>query len=397
MKDINSMMEIELTPHLAQKIVDRTIKILNRNINIRDKNGIIIASGNPERINTIHEMAMEPIKKEKALKVSKEEAKDLPGVEAGLDLPIYFNDKVIGAVGIQGEPQEVEEYSGLVKMTVELMLQQTCYLEQVQLKEQAEENFIKELLRKNLDKIMEDKAKLLGYNFNKLYSAFILQIDDLWSELLQNIDDISSVEWQLYKNKIKDKVHKFFYKCTNIKVSHLDEGKFVILREEDERKSKGELLKLGKELLQSLNNEFNFKCKIGIGTAQQGLVGIKDSFEEGLKALNLGIKFYPKREIYYIKGLMLESAVEDLSSEERQNLAKIFPLDEHFQQSLEVYFDTGLNITKTAQKLFLHRNSIVYRLERIEKITGLNPTNLRDAMQLKLALLCYRFEQLQDN
>ncbi|AZR72899.1 hypothetical protein BBF96_05540 [Anoxybacter fermentans] len=389
---------MNLTSQLAQTIVDRTMEILGLNINIMNEKGIIIGSGNPRRLNTLHEGAKEVIEKGKILKISEQEAKYLKGVKPGINLPIYFNGQIIGVVGITGDPEEVEKYGGLVKMAVELMLKQVFYLERVQLEEQAEEQFIKEILSKNKDiseSVMQSRAKAMGFNFEQPYLIFVLEVINLWDELLKDPQKKTNMKLQQYKKEIKFEIQDFFYGRTKTKVFHLDGEKFVILMYEDKKEKWREtnFLKIGKNLVQILSNKFDLKCKIGIGSIQQNLGGIVKSFEEAMEALNLGKRFYPQKEVYHIEKLIIERMVKDLSRDVRIKLASKFPLEQQLQQSLEIYFSTNLNISQTARKLFIHRNSVVYRLKQIKKITGLDPTEFEDAIQLKMALLCYKFEK----
>jgi carbohydrate diacid regulator len=128
-----------LTPQLAQTIVDRTMEIVDYNINIMNQNGVIIGSGDEGRINDLHEGAKQVIKTGQPLQISKQDEKELAGSKPGINLPINLNEETIGVVGITGTPEVVANYGGLVKMTVELMLQQAFYLEQEQ---QHQEIFI---------------------------------------------------------------------------------------------------------------------------------------------------------------------------------------------------------------------------------------------------------------
>lgn len=382
---------------LYEVITDRTMEILNYNINIRDYNGRIIASGNQKRIDTISEMAAQAIKEEEVLTVSKQKAEGDSGMEPGIQLPIYFNGKIMGAVDITGEPKRIEKYGGLVKMTVELMLQQAFYLKKLQLEEQAEEHFIKELLNKNSELSnanIQDRAQVMGYDQRRSYLVAILELTNLWDKLLENVGDTSSMKLQQYKIKIQEGIQELFYNQSSVKVFHLDGERFIILKCEanDDLKNKEDLLELGTNLVGKLDKRFNFDCKLGIGKINQGLRGIRKSFEEGLEALDLGIRFYPTKQVHYSGNLIQERIVENLAPEVRQDLAEIFPLDDQYQQSLEVYFASNLNVSKTANKLCLHRNSVMYRLNRITEITGFDPRDSEDMVNLKLALLCYKLE-----
>lgn len=387
-------MKVKLTPKLAQIIVDRTMKILDRNINIRDKNGIIIASGNPERINTIHEIATRTIEEEKILKVTEEEAKTMKGVQPGIDLPIYFNNEVIGVVGIIGDPEELDIYAGLVKMMVELMLQQTYYLEQLQLEEQAAENFVRELLNNNLNiskKYSDILTQKIGFIDKQFYVVYVLEITNYWEKVVQNVGEASSIKWHKYKKELKDLVNEFFLKQKDVKVFYLEEAKFVIIKNEA-NDNHLDHIDICIKLVDKIKKRLDFACKIGIGERKKGIKGIKKSYKTASETLNLGKKFYPEEKIYFIKHLKLENLITKLPLEFQNRIASIFPLEQHYQKTLEIYFDNNLNISETSRKLFLHRNTVIYRFKKINDLTGLDPKNFEDAIYLKLALLSFKYK-----
>ncbi len=85
-----------LSKSLAQKIVDRMMDIIPYNVNIMDKDGIIIASGDSDRINTLHLGAQEALQGTSAIEVYEERE----GVKLGVNMPIMFNKRSIGVVGI---------------------------------------------------------------------------------------------------------------------------------------------------------------------------------------------------------------------------------------------------------------------------------------------------------
>ncbi|KXS41158.1 MAG: carbohydrate diacid regulator [Candidatus Frackibacter sp. T328-2] len=396
MKIKDNSTEINLTPHLAQTIVDRTMQILERNINIMDEEGVIIGSGNEDRINTLHEGARQVIVEGQKLNISKLEAEELKGVKPGINLPIHFNGNVIGVVGITGVPAEVEKYGGLVKMTAELMLQQAFYLQRLQLAEQAEEHFIKELLNRDLDSkdnVMYSRAEALGYNINQQFWVSILEVTNLWDELLRRSNGKNETELHQYIKRIKEEIETFFIAKLTKRVFHLSGERFVIINYEQEQMERGieEILKNKVELVARLKNKFNFNCKIGVGGVRKGLIGIKESFAEGVEAVNLGKRFYPSKDIYHIEDLKLERMVKELPNQIREYFANILPLDNQFRDSLEAYFSNNLNISETARTLHLHRNSVIYRLEKIKESTGLDPKKFDDAVSLKLMLLCQIF------
>ena len=90
----------------CQKIVDRVISILGKNINIINSEGIIIASGDKSHVNSFHKGAKLAAFEKKEVIVEDKDLNSYEGCRKGVNLPIYHNDEVLGVVGITGEPSE---------------------------------------------------------------------------------------------------------------------------------------------------------------------------------------------------------------------------------------------------------------------------------------------------
>ena len=91
---------MKITQELAQQIVDRTINIIGKNINIMDEKGFIIGSGDKSRLDQYHEGAALVIKNKKKMFIYSENERLMVGVKPGVNLPIEDGDKIIGVVGI---------------------------------------------------------------------------------------------------------------------------------------------------------------------------------------------------------------------------------------------------------------------------------------------------------
>lgn len=387
-----------LTPQLAHTIVDRTMKIVDYNINVMDQNGVIIGSGNQSRINDLHEGAKQVIEQGEELRIFAEEEAELAGSKQGINLPIKFNEEIIGVVGITGAPEEVAGYGGLVKMTVELMVQQAFYLEQEQLREQAEEQFIKELISQNISlsrAAIEKQAKEMGYYLDQPYRVFILEIVNLWDKLLDASGKVVHAKFQEYKQKIKTEMRYFFQDNLDLRVAYLQEEKFVILECESEFLSAEKIVAREQRLIERMETQFNLNCKISSGNKLSGVEGIQTSFGEAKASLQTGKQFYPECKVYSQEELMIEQAADELPAYLRKKFISYLPTKRTYLQTLQIYLACDLKISETAQKLCLHRNSIVYRLQQIKKQTGLDPRCFNDALKLKLALLCREVKEIK--
>ncbi|MCK8816333.1 helix-turn-helix domain-containing protein [Natroniella sulfidigena] len=388
---------VVLTAKLAQTIVDQTIEIVGENINIMNQDGVIIGSGNSARVGTLHEGAKFVIEKQEVFEIYEEDEERLKGVKPGVNWPIYFDDQIIGVVGVTGAPQDVEKYAGLVKMTAELMLQQNFYLKRLQFKEQAEEEFIKKLLDKKVDltdQILKNRAESMGYRLDGEYIILLLELSNLWEGLLKNLQQNIDTKLQKIKQEIQDKVQTFYDQSEKVKVAHWEGEQFVILRIEmiDGQRSRFSEQE-AERLVEYLSSTTDFRCKIGVGDDKKGLDSVRESFEEALTALELGKKFYNKEEVYYYDDLLIEDLASSLSIDLRSKLTSDLPLAEPLAETLQVYFANDLNVSQTANQLFLHRNSILYRLNQIKEQTGLDPKKFTDLIKLKLGLLCDELEK----
>jgi carbohydrate diacid regulator len=137
---------MKITHKLAQDIVNKTMSILGKNINIMDENGVIIGLGDKSRLNQYQEGAAQVIKEGKKLEIYSKDINHLVGAKPGINLPIEYNNKIIGVVGITGEQNEVTPFGEVIKMTVEMILQQDFLLKELQLEKQVQENFVHDLI-----------------------------------------------------------------------------------------------------------------------------------------------------------------------------------------------------------------------------------------------------------
>ncbi|PIX34140.1 MAG: transcriptional regulator CdaR, partial [Candidatus Infernicultor aquiphilus] len=170
---------MRITHKLAQNIVDKTMNILGKNINIMDENGVIIGSGDKSRLNQFHEGAAQVIKEGKKLEIYSKDINHLVGAKPGINLPIEYNNKIIGVVGITGEPNEVTPFGEVIKMTVEMMLQQEFLLKELQLEQQVQENFVHDLISGRIGNdsdLFITRGQIVGYDILIPRVALVMDI-----------------------------------------------------------------------------------------------------------------------------------------------------------------------------------------------------------------------------
>lgn len=115
---------LELDSNLAQHIVDRAMAILPHNINVMDAQGMIIGSGDPQRLHTRHEGAQLVLANRRVVEIDERAAACLRGVRPGVNLPLLHAEQLIGVLGITGAPDTVRPYAELVRMAAEMLVEQ---------------------------------------------------------------------------------------------------------------------------------------------------------------------------------------------------------------------------------------------------------------------------------
>ncbi|MEG0377225.1 MAG: sugar diacid recognition domain-containing protein, partial [Eubacterium sp.] len=159
-----------LDDKMAQGIADKVMNGLGYNINVMNKQAIIIGSGNVDRIGTYHEGAMRAITERQSYEVTEEDALRLQGVKPGINMPIVGKKgDVLGVIGITGNPEEVRNIGALVKMTAELIIEQEESMDRFYRHRNDKEMFVAALLNETADKNIEEMmlwGERMGYNMD---------------------------------------------------------------------------------------------------------------------------------------------------------------------------------------------------------------------------------------
>lgn len=114
----------ELDHELAQDIVDRAMAILPCNVNVMDSQGLILGSGEPQRVDARHEGAQLVLANGREVEIDAQTAQTLRGVQPGINLPLMLDGRLIGVLGLTGEPSHLRIYAQLVRMTAEMLVNQ---------------------------------------------------------------------------------------------------------------------------------------------------------------------------------------------------------------------------------------------------------------------------------
>lgn len=396
---------MKLTPNIAQSIVDRTIPLLKHNINIMNEKGTIIGSGDSSRIGAHHQGAERVLKETRTVEIRKGNPEQLTGSREGVNLPICFDEKVAGVVGITGDPEEVRIYAAMVQVMAELMLEEAFFWEKTSIEEQARFALINDLIRRDPGKdsnALRTRANLAGYNLELSRVAVVFEVrsQSKLQEQLSTIKQLGSKSMldQRFKKQAQKIKESLSLKSQDLFAAGIGD-RFVILKHLEGKESLST-----QSLLKGLFDNFestNFQITAGVGKRCFAFEEIPDSFDQALQALEVGQSLFGADQVYYIEELGLEKFIAKVGKEFRQNffreiLQELFSGKNSSRQLLETaeaFLRHDLKPGETAQKLFIHRNTLSYRLNKIKEKTGLNLYDLEDVLKFKMALLCGQFDR----
>ena len=157
-------------------------------------------------------------------------------------------------------------------------------------------------------------------------------------------------------------------------VLHISESDIVVVKEVKASSEPKDLIKLAKQIEEALSSELLVKCTIGIGSISSQMKDIAKSFKEAQIAIEVGGVFDTEKSIVSFENLGIGRLIYQLPTILRHK-----------------FFENNLNVSETSRKLFVHRNTLVYRLEKIKKLTGLDLREFDHAIVFKVALMVRKY------
>ena len=159
-----------------------------------------------------------------------------------------------------------------------------------------------------------------------------------------------------------------------------------------------ELEKIASSMQETLKNELRIKTVIGMGTVADHLRELADSYKEAQTAIDVGKVFDTERSIINYENLGIGRLIYQLPTTLCEiYLSEVFKknsidsLDQETLFTINKFFENNLNVSETSRKLFVHRNTLVYRLEKIKKLTGLDLRQFDHAIVFKVALMVRKY------
>ena len=214
-------------------------------------------------------------------------------------------------------------------------------------------------------------------------------------QLMQNLLD----QAERFQTKIVfDVIQNFFPDKAKDFVINVNETDIALVKEVRPNVEMKDLEKLARSICDTLSTEFYCTAVVGIGTCVTGVKDLARSFKEAQVSLEVGKVFDTEQPIASYENLGIARLIYQLPTtlcemylKEVFKSGSIDSLDQETLFTIQKFFENNLNVSETSRKLFVHRNTLVYRLEKIKKITGLDLREFDDAIVFKVALMVNKY------
>lgn len=355
-----------LDPALAQKFINKTAMHLDYNINIMNEKGIIIASKDPSRIGNFHEVAYGMLNGTINTGVVKENEKFL-GTKPGVNLFIDYKNKHEGVICVSGDPKTVHVYANLVKTFMEAMLECELQVEGERKRRDKAEELIYCLF-------LEEKEDIASAR--KIASELGLYKDILRLVIIIKHDSRD------YTNKIIEALVKAEGSSPQDVISVARNDDIILVKALTTKPS--EAIKDYKSIMEAYIKSFymklpedkEFRIIFFIGSLQTELERLKASY---LHAQELALQVETKSGIYFFNDYIYDYFRSLVTIKEYDSIfmayETLFTKEERrtIAETVQVLSKNNYNVVNSAKALKIHRNTLLFRLNKIKDVLNIDP------------------------
>ncbi len=287
---------------------------------------------------------------------------------------VYDDNKVEHVISAKGETEDVYQIGKIAAFQLQNLL--IAYKERFD-----KDNFIKNLLLDNLLLVdIYNRAKKLNIKTDTLRIAYLVET--------KNEKDINALE--VVRSIFPENTHDF--------ITAVDEKSIIIVKEINEDDDKKSLHEVANKIVDTLNSEAMSSVYVSMGTIIKDIKDVSKSYKEAKLALEVGRIFYSDKHVMAYNELGIGRLIYQLPLP----LCKMFikeifedkspeDLDEETLITINKFFENSLNVSETSRQLYIHRNTLVYRLDKLQKNTGLDLRVFEDAITFKIALMVMKY------
>lgn len=293
---------------------------------------------------------------------------------------IYEGGQLEYVLLMRGDGDDIYTIGKLVAFQIQSLM--SAYKEKFD-----KENFIKNVLLDNMLLVdVYNKAKKLHIDIEARRVVFVIETP--------NEKDGSTLEIvkSLFAGRNKDFI------------TAVDEQSIILVKELKPDEEYDDLKNTARMIVDMLNSEAMTNAYVSYGTIVDKIKDVSRSFKEARMALDVGKIFYSEKHIIAYNSLGIGRLIYQLPLPLcRMFIDEIFPeikpdqFDEETLLTINKFFENSLNVSETARQLYIHRNTLVYRLDKVHKATGLDLRVFEDAITFEIALMVVKYMNFMEN
>jgi carbohydrate diacid regulator len=384
-----------LSPSLAQEIARDTSAVIGFNVLITDAEGVVIGSGDDSRVGSFHEASVEVIRTRELAAHSASQAQQLRGVRPGITLPVIMDGQAVGTVGITGPPVQVRRFGLLVKRQTEILLRESVMLRSRLLAERAAERLFADVASYDPHVVEGEflvfRAAELGFDLRlrRLAVAFEIAVPGADNRR----QGAPGRDMVLVRSELLRTVREVFAGPQDI-VASTAPGRIGVLHRLPTGRPVTSLVDDCRRVADVIAAQDGLTTRVGIGEPADTVVGLHESYQDARDALRLGARLAGGPAIHLIADLRVHQVLTAAGQPARNRLLDLtaaalraepdWPL---LRDTITAWCESGFNLVRASAALHIHRNTMVYRMNKIEQITGRPLRDHRTTMALYLACL----------
>ncbi len=388
-----------LTTKIVQPFIATLEEALHYKVTITDTNGYIVGSSDPARLNQFHPSAYEILCERQPIEswdIATDSYVNVPeGVQLGYGERVIYDGECIGLIGLVGAPEEIKQSIKTAQLVLQLMLDRKKASDELKLISKDKKAFLLRLLQGQYGSPEWIKERADTYKIDLSRPRYVLTVQIN----LEKFDEKSPLELSQIKETMHRAIRSIFSEQEDLLYEY-DTGETVLLtagKHLDASQRRRQIEKAAARLYAELREQCKVSALIGVSEECGDYMGIPLALRQGRMAAEIGAKTENGEGLYFYSQMRLGRIVASFSPEirpilQRDILSKL--LENHADSLLETlfaYFEMNGNVSQTAEKLFIHRNTLQYRFRKIKEITGFDIYHIDDLVQLRLAVLQYRY------
>jgi len=356
----------------CMKIVQEISDIIGERVNMMDHEGMIIASTDPARIGTFHAGAKRVVEERlESLTIHGDE--EYIGAKPGLNLPIAFQDDIIGVIGVTGPEKKVGKYGQIIKKMTEILLLDISMRQELDVEQRIRARFLNDWIHglpQEINRQMVENGRQLGIDITTPRRILLMSIIPR--------EGAATVALQRSIDAAEGSVRKILSALTEAVVFKSGSALVCCVTQTDDDR----MVAIARTVKTRIEANAALTMCIGIDDAVESFVYINTAYQHAQKALRTCLRS-PSKDIRLYDSINME-----IFSGEIPDMIKLEYVRRIFRNCsleeiagwiplLDTYYGVEGSLAKAAQALYIHRNTLQYRLRMLHEKTGYDPRSLR--------------------